>query len=223
MGFTGEIRLAYGTPGRLFIQLNLNDLGRSEGVEGGPVASPTRSDRHEVQPELSLAEKTTESGELLCQTQKEFIETVGRVAQELGLPRSLGQIYGLLYLSPESLSLDDIAVQLSISKGSASTGTRQLAAWQAIQQVWIPGDRRDYFQAKGDIRELLEAVYKSYFKPKLEKGGRKLQSLGSTLEDERRQGGLSESQYQFFKTRLASIGRMESRIQQVLPIAEKLL
>ncbi|MEN9733804.1 MAG: hypothetical protein RLZ45_1799, partial [Verrucomicrobiota bacterium] len=113
MGFTGEIRLAYGMPCRLFIQLNLNDLGRSEGVAGGPVASPTRSDRHEVQPELSLAEKTTGSGELLCQTQKGFIETVGRVAQELGLPRSLGQIYGLLYLSPEPLSLDDIAVQLS--------------------------------------------------------------------------------------------------------------
>ena len=218
-----KIPLVGGVPDGLSIQLNLNDLGRSEGVEEGPVASPTRSDRHEVQPELSLAGKDTESVELLCKTQKEFVETVGRVAQELGLPRSLGQIYGLLYLSPESLSLDDIAEQLSISKGSASTGTRQLAAWQAIKQVWILGDRRDYFQATGDIRELLEAIYKSYFKTKLEKGGRKLQSLGTTLEDERRQGGLTEAQYQFFKTRLTSIGRMESRIQQVLPIAEKLL
>ncbi|MBN9692317.1 MAG: hypothetical protein J0M24_18880 [Verrucomicrobia bacterium] len=159
----------------------------------------------------------------LSKTRLEFIETVGRMCQQLGLPRSIGQIYGLLYLSPASLSLDDIAEQLSISKGSASTGTRQLASWQAIKQVWVPGDRRDYFEAVGNLRDLLESIYRNYFKPKLEKGGRKLDSLLATLEEERQQGAVSPEDYAFFKERLDNIARLEDRISRVLPIAEKLL
>ena len=28
-------------------------------------------------------------------------------------------------------------------------------AWQALKQVWVPGDRRDHFEAIGDLREVL--------------------------------------------------------------------
>lgn len=64
----------------------------------------------------------------LCKTRLDMIEVSARVCQFLGIRRSTGQIYGLLYLSPEPLTLDEIAESLGISRGSVSTGTRLLLA-----------------------------------------------------------------------------------------------
>ena len=50
-------------------------------------------------------------------------------AQSVGLPKSLGQIYGLLFCRDESLSMGEIMELLQISKGSASQGLRALSNW----------------------------------------------------------------------------------------------
>lgn len=141
----------------------------------------------------------------------------------LGLPRSTGQIFGLLYLSPRALSLDDIADLLTISKASASTGTRTLLGWQAVKQVWIPGDRRDHFEAVGDLRELLRAAYQNFFVPKLDKSGRKLDNLLAVLEADRAGGVLTQEDYQFCHGRLEQIGKVQNRIRTLLPLAQKIL
>ena len=93
-----------------------------------------------------MIETLEKEPQVLSKTRLDMIEAGGRVCQLLGVPRSTGQIYGLLYLSPKPLSLDDIAEALRISKASASTGTRQLLAWRAIHQVWVHGERRDHFE-----------------------------------------------------------------------------
>ena len=65
----------------------------------------------------------------------ELIDVGGRLAQAAGLPRSVGEIYGLLYLSRNPMSAPEIGKALSISKGSVSTGTRQLLALGFIRKV----------------------------------------------------------------------------------------
>ena len=82
---------------------------------------------------------------------------------------------------------------LSLSMASASTGTRQLVAWQALRQVWVPGDRRDHFEAIGDLRELLRTGYEKFFRPKLERSVAKMDQLLANLEADRRSGALSAS------------------------------
>jgi hypothetical protein len=52
--------------------------------------------------------------------------------QVFGVPKSVGQIYGLLYASPEPLSFSDIVERLEISKGSASQGLQLLRSLGAI-------------------------------------------------------------------------------------------
>ncbi|MCW5556725.1 MAG: hypothetical protein KIT22_02610 [Verrucomicrobiae bacterium] len=159
----------------------------------------------------------------LSPTRLEFIEVAGRVCQTAGLPRSVGQVYGLLYLSPAPLNLDDIASRLSLSKASVSTGTRQLASWQAIRQVWVPGDRRDHFEAVGDLTEVLRAVYARFFTPQFAKSERKLDNLLASLNAERRDGAISREEHQFCRERLDHLARLQSRIRKILPLVEKLL
>jgi len=159
----------------------------------------------------------------LGHTRLEFIEAAGRLCQQAGLPRSVGQVYGLLYLSPAPLTLDDIASRLSLSKASASTGTRQLAAWQAVRQVWVPGDRRDHFEASSDLRELLRSVYSRFFAPQYAKGERKLKGLLASLDAERREGAMSRAEHEFCRERLDRLARLQDRVCKMLPLLEKLL
>lgn len=86
---------------------------------------------------------------------RRFIEAGGNTTQSFGLGRMIGRIYSLLYLSPEPLALEQIADELSISKASASIAVRQLAAWQAVRASWVPGDRRDFYEAETDFRRIL--------------------------------------------------------------------
>ena len=53
----------------------------------------------------------------------------------LGLPKSIGEIYGLLYVTQEALSLDDLVSRLGISKGSTSQGLKMLRKLGAVREV----------------------------------------------------------------------------------------
>ena len=65
--------------------------------------------------------------------QSECVKLFAEVIYTLGLPRSIGQIYGLLYASPAPLSFSDIVERLEISKGSASQGLQLLRSLGAIK------------------------------------------------------------------------------------------
>lgn len=159
----------------------------------------------------------------LIRTQWEMVEGCSRVCQLIGLPRSVGQIYGLLYLSVEPQSLDDMARILGVSKASASTGARQLMAWGAIKHVWVHGDRRDYFEVVLDFGALIRRGYADFLKPKLLASGRKLKTISDRLEEDRSAGLVSDTAYKLYAERLKSLSRIQRKIETVLPLAEQFL
>ena len=59
----------------------------------------------------------------------EFARFAGELAESFSFNRSVGQIYGLLYLQESPLSLEDIGQRLSMSKGNASINIRLLESW----------------------------------------------------------------------------------------------
>ena len=56
------------------------------------------------------------------QLELESIDFFVRMMGILGMPRSVGEIYGLLYFSENPLSMDQIVQKLGMSLGSASQG-----------------------------------------------------------------------------------------------------
>lgn len=182
-----------------------------------------RIDGHEVS---SLNKQpSTDAGEraLVSIAKREMVEAAGSLFQILGLPRSTGQIYGLLFLSAGPLSLDDLVRMLSISKGSASIGMRFLASWGAVRQVWVPGDRRDHFEAVGDLGQLLRASYSDFVKPRLQSSERRLATISAALEKDAEQGTLSKEDYKFCCERLRILLRFQKKVQSIGPLAEKLI
>jgi len=100
--------------------------------------------------------------------EKQFVEEVGMVFEQTGLPRMAGRIFGWLLISdPPHQSTDQLAEALMASKGSISTTTRLLIQTCLIQRFSLPGVRHDYFRLRPDawrhmIRHGLEDEIKMF-------------------------------------------------------------
>ncbi|MFF4418512.1 GbsR/MarR family transcriptional regulator [Streptosporangium sp. NPDC001559] len=88
-----------------------------------------------------------------------FTVSVGDLLASWNLPHATGRVYGLLLVSEEPQSLDAIAAELSLSKGSVSTAVRQLDSWGLARTIPQPGSRRLLVEAAGGIASLLEASH----------------------------------------------------------------
>lgn len=86
-------------------------------------------------------------------TEIEFIEQLGLMSKNDGMPRIAGRIYGLMLLREGPLCLDDIAELLQVSKGSVSTNARRLERMGILERTGKPGDRKDYYRASPDAIE----------------------------------------------------------------------
>src|SRR5437773_7533338 len=87
--------------------------------------------------------------------QRNIMVTAGELAELFSFNRSLGQIFGFLYISPDPVSLEDIAGACLMSKANASLHLRTLEQWGAVHRSWKPGTRKDYYTATRDIKKKL--------------------------------------------------------------------
>ncbi len=59
-----------------------------------------------------------------------FVMHIGEMGSRWGLNRTLGQMCGLLYVSPEAMNADEIAETLNISRSNVSMGLKELKTWR---------------------------------------------------------------------------------------------
>jgi len=82
----------------------------------------------------------------------------GEMAGRWGISRSVAQIHALLFLSPAPLTADDIVNTLEIARSNVSVSLKELQGWDLVSITHVLGDRRDYFQARKDIWEVLTTI-----------------------------------------------------------------
>lgn len=152
----------------------------------------------------------------LGETEQEIISLMAGAAQMLGLPKSLGEIYGLLYVSPEPLCMDDIMKRLHISLGSASQGLKQLRIFRAVRTVAVPGQRRDYYEPETELRQLLGNALREQFQPRLDTGRERLERLRRDL-----QGTPDASDH--LRQRVEKLCRWHDNASQLLPLLSTLV
>ncbi len=74
-----------------------------------------------------------------------FIENMGLFYEGYGVPRIGGRILGLMLVTKEEVSAEQIASALKVSRSSVSTNIRMLTTIQLIEKVVNLGDRIDYY------------------------------------------------------------------------------
>jgi DNA-binding transcriptional regulator GbsR (MarR family) len=147
----------------------------------------------------------------LDEFQKECVAVFQRAAVAFNLPPSVGQIYGLLFSTPEALSLDQIVERLGASRGGTFQSLRWLREIGAVQSRVKPGRRRQYFGAELNLRKLAGAFLNARIEPHVESGAVHLDRLRERLA-----AGESASAV-FQRERYSQIERWHRFIADVLP------
>lgn len=94
----------------------------------------------------------------LARARRRGIETCGRIAAFWGFTRTMGRIFGLLYLSPAPLPRAEVQRRLSISVGSASMTMAALVRWGVVHRVRAPGKRAAHYAAETDFWKMISRV-----------------------------------------------------------------
>lgn len=156
--------------------------------------------------------------------QHKFIEGIGKLCGSFGLNRLVAQIYALLYLSQDALSLDDICETLKISKGSVSMNIRELENWGAVRKIWVKGSRKDFYEAELDVKKVVVNKLRGSVQKRLseitnmtEQFNSIVQSAAAELSEE------EKSIARIYEERLKKIEDLKSLASTALTIADKLL
>jgi DNA-binding transcriptional regulator GbsR (MarR family) len=147
----------------------------------------------------------------------EAIEMFINFFRLLGLPKSIGEIYGLLFVSPKPLTMDDLMHRLDISLGAASQGLKALRSVGAVKAVYSPGERRDHFVADLELSRFAASFIKDQLLPKLEQSLQRVQRMESALAE------LPEDARKETRARIDELRRWLDRGRTMLPVALKLI
>jgi DNA-binding transcriptional regulator GbsR (MarR family) len=180
------------------------------------------SDRTSAGQPATQPQTTEEVQRALEQARRNLIQGVGRISSFWGLNKAMGELYALLYLSPEPMSLDDMAEAIGISKASVSIHMRALERIGMVRKIWAVGDRRDYYEAEVDFWAIAKGIFR-------EREAREFnQALGSvtqSLELVQMAGtGQADARVQFYLDRLKHMQNffktLDTLIRAVLTLDE---
>lgn len=151
-----------------------------------------------------------EQEEGLTELEVEAIEMFINFLRLLGMPKSVGEIYGLLFVAPRPMAMDQIIDRLGISLGAASQGLKLLRSLGAVRVVYERGDRRDHYVADLELSRFATVFIKEELQPRMEMANERVRRMEESL------AGLSP------KERLATQQRLD-RLKHWLDKGRKML
>jgi len=87
-------------------------------------------------------------------------DAVGALMESWGFKRNMGRMWALLYLEATPLSAADLGERLELSSGAVSMILNELQQWSAVKKTWVPGERRDYYEAETNIWKPVSRVFR---------------------------------------------------------------
>lgn len=147
-----------------------------------------------------------------------FVQIWGTVGVEWGINRTMAQVHGLLLVSDEALTAEQVMESLSISRGNANMNLRELINWGLIYRENRPGERKEYFYAEKDIWEVAQRIV-------AERKKRELDPMMKMLEQLQKETITASSQAkeaQVFNKLLADIHTLGKKCGSLLDLVLKL-
>ena len=92
-----------------------------------------------------------------------FVQLGRLVAQ----PKSFAEVYGMLFVSPRPLPIEDVVRRLGTSLGSANRALRFLRKAGLLRMVYVPGDRRMHYEAVAEPRHMVVGFLRDQILPQL--------------------------------------------------------
>jgi len=87
-----------------------------------------------------------------------FLDAWASMASLFSFSPSTARVCGLLLTAGEPLSPSQISASLGFSRGNVSMCLKELRAWGVVQRVPRPGERREFYESRGDLFEQTLAI-----------------------------------------------------------------
>src|SRR5688572_4280169 len=109
-------------------------------------------------------ESADDPAAIVGRAQDRVADAMGDIAEFWGFTRTMGRIFGLVYMSPEPLDQSTVRTRLDISAGSASTTMTALLEWGVLRR-----DGRLYV-AETNFFKLITAVLRQREAARIQQG-----------------------------------------------------
>ena len=149
----------------------------------------------------------------LEQYRETLVQELGRLSSFAGFSKGMGQIYGLLYLSREPVSLGDIAEQTGMSKGNASLNIKMMERWGLVHPVSKKSDRRDYYQAETNFWKIIRDIMNSRDKKEIDRTIGVIRDIHEKVAASGREAG---EEREFYRERLKNMLEFGTTVTQLL-------
>jgi DNA-binding transcriptional regulator GbsR (MarR family) len=170
---------------------------------------PFRRTFAHVEQEKKMHERINELMDVL-------VEGGSNLAASLGINRVAGQLYILLFLSNRSVSLDEMAERLKVSKGHVSTNIRALERWQAVRKTWVKGSRKDYYMANTDTIEIIANRLKQGLSQRLEEFDKVIVQAEERIVNLSAGGSKITNELKSLEAKIKSIKKMHGKVTGLL-------
>ena len=98
-----------------------------------------------------------------------------------------------------------------------------MASWGALRKVWIPGERRDYYEVVEDLGQLIRGSYNNLIKPRIQSSKDRLVALKVSLNEDIKSGTIPFEKKEVLEERIKTLEKVHKRLFQFLPLAEKFI
>lgn len=153
----------------------------------------------------------------LSDLEQEVIAHFVEISRALGQPRSYAEIYGLLFISPQPLTMVDLYERLQISKGSASQGLKFLRAIGAVRALETDSSRRTHYAAVAELRRLAGRFLRDQIAPQLAGSEARLARLEAGM------GELPALLRDHAGSRITMLRSWNQNTRRILPLVVKIL
>lgn len=111
-------------------------------------------------PDETLESERAELSEngTLWESERIVSDAIGRLMEFWGFKRHMGRVWAILYLSDQPLTAADLRDRLALSSGAVSMTVSELSRWGVVRKVFVQGERRDFFEAEGNLWKMISRV-----------------------------------------------------------------
>lgn len=127
----------------------------------------------------------------LNEARENFIRQWGAMGSNWGINRTMAQVHALLMVSPEPLDTNAIMEELKVSRGNANTNLRDLVDWGLVRSFYLPGDRKEYFEAEKDVWKMFCAISRERKRREIEPALNVLRDCAAATKSERSKDALA--------------------------------
>jgi len=117
----------------------------------------------------------------LSPLEAEAIGLFVQLGRLVGQPKSFAEVYGMLFVSPRPMSIEELVERLGSSKGSADRALRFLRKAGLLRMVYVPGDRRMHYEAVAEPRHMVVGFLRDQILPQLENAESRIDRLAEAV------------------------------------------